>query len=105
MRMPLPLVETAAELPLNLAAASYQLLHVGAIRPQLARPGDHEVVVELEQVSSTGGAAAVDTRLKQPVPIRFASLLIPGSRWSASGQLLAEGQLAYPDRRTVDVGE
>ncbi len=100
MRVSPPPAATAAPPPPNLPEASYQLLHVGVIRPQPGRPGDHEVVVKLEQVSGAVSTAAAPV-LKQPIPIRFAPLLVPGSRWLASGQLLAEGPLAYPDYRTV----
>lgn len=57
---------------MKLSEASYQLLHVGVIRPQLARLGDHEVVVELGQVSSASGAAAAPTLTRQPIPLSFA---------------------------------
>jgi hypothetical protein len=86
------------------AASYYQLLHVGRVRHLPASPLDQEALVYFQVGPGPDGEPIGSGLVAQQVNMQRVALLIPGSRWSASGQLLSDGSHAYPAYRTVALG-
>ena len=86
------------------AAGYYQLLHVGLVRRRLANSLESEALAYFQVGPGPDSPVVASDWVVKPVSMQSAALLIPGSRWSASGQLLSAGSHAYPERRTVLLG-
>ena len=91
--------------PLDPTTTYYQLAEVGAIRPQQASHLAPEALVYFTEIRHGDCAAPDAKRILQPIPMHLATMLIPGTIWSANGKLVREGDNTYSERRTLIMGK
>ncbi len=82
-------------------AAFCQLLHVGAIRPQLASHLGPEALLCFKKLPSVNQLVDDAKLIRQPIPMQFATLFVPGSIGSADGKLVAERDDTASEHRTI----
>lgn len=89
----------------GLATTQYQLVEVGPVRAQQANHLEPEALVYFSPLQH-GARATPDTeRIQQHIPMQLATMLVPGTVWSASGELLDEGSDTYTGRRQLVLGK
>jgi len=90
--------------PLDPTATYYQLSEVRAIRPQQASHLAPEALVYFTEIRQGDFAVLNAKRILQPISMQLATMLIPGTIWSANGQLVSKESNAYAEQRTLKLG-
>lgn len=90
--------------PLDPKATYYQLSEVGAIRPQQSGHLAPEALVYFTEIRQGDFAAPNAKRILQPISMQLATMLIPGTIWSANGQLVSKEGNVYVERRKLKLG-